>query len=350
MATERESRFDLLPPRPTLVVGRSEDLRNLKGHLGVGSDSGGAGKLRVLTTIRGWPGVGKTTIASALAHDCDVQEAFTDGILWASLGPDPDLFATLSGWGRAVRSDVLRASTLNEAAAVLRGRLQSLKMLLIVDDVWDAKHLALLQIGGPDCAVLATTRLSRVAQEIAPTPESVVKLDVLSDEDALVLFGTLAPGVVHRHEESAIELLRELEGLPLAIQVAGRLLHTESEYGFSIETLLSELKAGKHVLSATAPVSALAGHDDVPATVELLLKKSTDRLDPVTRARYASLGSLAPKPTTFDIRALSAIWETEDPKPTIRNLVDRGLLESIAGTERFQMHALLVWHARSLCS
>ncbi len=294
--------------------------------------------------------MGKTTIASALAHDGDVQEAFPDGILWASLGPEPDLFATLSGWGRVVNSDILRASTLDEAAAVLRGRLQSRKMLLILDDVWEAKHFALLQIGGPECAILATTRLSRVAQEIAPTPESVVKLDVLTDEDALALLGTLAPEVLDRHKESAIELVRELEGLPLAIQVAGRLLHTESVYGFSIEILLSELKAGKHVLSANAPVSALMGHDDVPATVDLLLKKSTDRLDPVTRARYASLGSFAPKPTTFDLRALTAIWETDDPRPTIRSLVDRGLLESIAETDRFQMHALLVWHARCLCS
>jgi hypothetical protein len=34
-------------------------------------------------------GYGKTTLAKALAHDPDIQDAYFDGILWAELGEKP---------------------------------------------------------------------------------------------------------------------------------------------------------------------------------------------------------------------------------------------------------------------
>ncbi|MCP4661234.1 MAG: hypothetical protein GY856_38005, partial [bacterium] len=63
--------------------------------------------------------------------------------------------------------------------------------------------------------------------------------------------------------------------------------------------------------------------------------------------RFAYLGVLAPKPATFALEAMQAIWHVDDPKPTVRRLVRRGLLEPVGGG-RFRMHALLVAHARSL--
>ena len=47
------------------------------------------------------------------------------------------------------------------------------------------------------------------------------------------------------------------------------------------------------------------------------------------------------------MRAGASVWDVDDPLPTIRTLVRRGLLEPI-GDRRFQMHALLVLHANSL--
>ncbi|MBO0700932.1 MAG: hypothetical protein J2P46_21235, partial [Zavarzinella sp.] len=82
-------------------------------------------------------------------------------------------------------------------------------------------------------------------------------------------------------------------------------------------------------------------------TVEMLLRRSTDRLAPETRERFAWLGAFAPKPATFALDAMRAVWDVPDARPTVRELVARGLLEP-AGS-RFQMHALLVAHARRLC-
>src|SRR5512142_809744 len=74
------------PPLPSLVIGRADDLRNLKARLGLMGET----SLQVLTAIRGWPGIGKTTIAAVLAHDPDIATAFPDGVLWTSLGPKPN--------------------------------------------------------------------------------------------------------------------------------------------------------------------------------------------------------------------------------------------------------------------
>ena len=87
--------------------------------------------------------------------------------------------------------------------------------------------------------------------------------------------------------------------------------------------------------------------DNTSTTVATLLKRSTDLLDQDTRRCFAYLGLFVPKPATFDLEAMAVAWDVNDARPVARVLVNRGLLEPISGG-RFQMHALLVMHARSL--
>jgi hypothetical protein len=42
------------------------------------------------------------------------------------------------------------------------------------------------------------------------------------------------------------------------------------------------------------------------------------------------------------------MWDVEDPRPIVRALVDRGLLEYVQEIQRYQMHALLVMLAKTL--
>jgi hypothetical protein len=170
-------------------------------------------------------------------------------------------------------------------------------------------------------------------------------LPVLSEESALLVLRTLAPSVVEKHADECRELVRDLEYLPLALHVAAGLLKAEEKIGLDVSDLIDGLRKGAKFIDQEAPIDR--AENGTTPTLTALLQRSTERLDEQTRECFAFLGAFAPKPATFDLAAMSAVWEVSDPKPIVRNLVSHGLLEPV-NDQRFQMHALLVQHARSL--
>jgi hypothetical protein len=301
-----------------------------------------------IIAIQGWPGVGKSTIAALLAHDPAIRVLYPDGTLWVSLGENPNLMAELSKWANALgipmRGYILDTEELSsKIAAALRDK----KVLLIVDDVWQIAHANAFKVQGHHSAFVCTTRFNDIARELTPTPDHIYKLRVLEESAGLTLLKVLAPEVVARYPQHTVELVNDLEGLPLALQVAGCLLHTEFELGWSIIDLLNDLRNGEILMNADAPAGMIGLEHETRPTVAKLIQKSTDRLDETTRMRFAYLGLFAPKPATFDLGAMAAVWDVSDPRPIIRTLANRGLLEPLA-IGRFQIHALLVIHARTI--
>lgn len=335
------------PPPPSLIVGREEDLSALKENLGITGKP--KASVQILTAIKGWPGVGKTTIASTLAYDPDVEKFFPEGILWTSLGQEPNILSEMATWGRALGTDeILKSKSMEEAQNLLAGLLRNKRMLLIIDDVWKAEDAFPFKVGGVGCATLITTRRDDIANALAPIADNIYRLKVLKDKDALELLKQLAPSVVKQHPNECLVLVQELEGLPLALQVAGRLLNTEANYGFGVIELIEELRAGAKLLEAPAPADRTDLVTETTPTIAALLQKSLDRLDEQTKDCYAYLGVFAPKPATFDLDAMKFVWQMDDPKPITKSLVDRGLLEFVPELSRYQMHALLVMLAKTL--
>lgn len=328
------------PPIPSLLfLGRDLlTISDLLRHRTSGADS-------PIVIVEGWPGVGKTTLASILGRDQDILTTYSDGVLWTSLGQTPNLFSALAAWGRALGADdLLRVPALDELTGRLNRLLSTRRMLLIVDDVWDIGNaMPFLRVCSRDCALLFTTRQTQVADGFTNTSVQHYRLPVLGENDALKLLWALAPQVVDRNEGLCRLLVRDLECLPLALHVAGRLLRSEVKLGWGVDQLLEDIRSGAAIIRAKAPEDRAKG-GELP-TVKALLQKSTDLLDQRTRDYFAYLGVFAPKPATFDVDALKAVWEEQEPKPYLRTLVDHGLLEPI-GNGRFQMHALLVAHAK----
>src|SRR5437762_3498219 len=96
--------------REGTVQPRKDEIRRLRR-----ATAPGRPPTQVLTAVRGWPGVGKTTLARAVAHSPDMIAAFPDGVLWASLGPVPAVLAELITWGRMLRDEqVVTARTAAE--------------------------------------------------------------------------------------------------------------------------------------------------------------------------------------------------------------------------------------------
>jgi hypothetical protein len=348
-ASDVESRAVRRPavavPAPSLMVGRERDLDLFQIRLGADA---ACSPRKPLTIVRGWPGVGKTTFVSAVAHDAAVIAAFPDGILWASVGEAPDPVKELKGWGRLLGCDLQSEKTLEDVMARLCALLADKQTLLVIDDVWEADAALPFRVGGPSCALIITTRFADVSRDLAVTNDDIYVLERLGSAESVNMLQQLAPTASARYPEECANLADDLEGLPLALRVAGRLVEHEARSGFDVRDSFHSLAHEATLLAQKAPEDRFDPKTGTTPTVQLLLKQSTDRLDAESRRCFACLGAFAPKPATFDLAAIKDVTDVGDVKPIVLKLVDRGLLEPIPSTGRFWMHAVLVLHAASL--
>jgi hypothetical protein len=108
--------------------------------------------------VHGAPGFGKTVLAQDICHDPEVIEAFTGGILWATLGEDGQgVLPGLSAMVSALIGSRVTFDTPEEAAARLDQLLEYRDCLMVLDDVWDRAHVDPF-LRSRYCARLITTR------------------------------------------------------------------------------------------------------------------------------------------------------------------------------------------------
>ena len=407
------SRF-FLPAPPKSFFGRVEDIQKVKRALKIDDEE------VAIIAVYGLPGVGKTVFSAKLAHDIEVKGQYAGRILWVPFGQHAEIEERLNHIFQSLGGQRRQKSLVEEINIIL----QENPMFIILDDIWDAEHVAVIIRAIPNrSSLLFTTRFTRIAQDISRYSGFRYKLDILSEKEALEFLLMLAPSQKEKEEKAAI-LVKKLGQLPLAIHVAGHLLQTESELGlgYGIEDLLDELDEEKilseplppdmvdeeKMLSEPSPpvtvesqigkafengilknddedeevdesqmydaevdewalmVSDLREIDEeqnkggalgnlgeegyeITATVNTLLKKSTDRLKEDSRTGFAVLGAFAPSPASFDVSALSVVWFGIGPKHIVRDLVARGLIEIGSEKGRFEVHPILSMHARSLC-
>ena len=104
-------------------------------------------------------GFGKTTLAAALCHDDEVQTAFDDGVLWVTLGENPNLLAILNDLYACIdRGQSPIYETVSGATSAFAEKLVDNDILLVIDDIWDSEHVKPFLQGGKQCARLLTTR------------------------------------------------------------------------------------------------------------------------------------------------------------------------------------------------
>ena len=193
-----------LPPD---FVGRSQEIVRMVRELRSGKD----------LAVEGLPGVGKTTLAVALVHHPGIRRRFKDGVLWASLGLNADVASALMKWATALEKakilneDVSQVPGLAERAEVLRNAIGQLRMLLVIDDVWDIEVANTLRCGGPNCCHLVTTRDKGIARKFAGSAYED-SLPALDEIQALQLLRKLAPEACDFDQEGATALAQAVGG------------------------------------------------------------------------------------------------------------------------------------------
>jgi WD40 repeat protein len=178
----------------------------------------------ITTALRGAGGFGKTTLASALCHDSEIQATFPDGILWIELGEHPPgSLAVLNELLHALEPSERGVLTLEEARIRWRQALEKRACLLVIDDVWQKEALKELLQGGPRCVRLVTTR----NDQMLPDDARRVWVDAMEPDEAMTL---LCQGVIddwqHELNQPVLEhmVVQQLGCWPLLLSLAKGML------------------------------------------------------------------------------------------------------------------------------
>ncbi len=326
------------------LIGRSQILERIKQHL----CSGEAAKF---IALNGLPGVGKTALAMELSTLPDIQEHFQDGLLWATLGPRPDLCAQLRCWGRLLGIKESEAPALEDCDSwvqALRQAIGARKMLLILDDVWNIEEALAYMIGGPCCTYLLTTRIPEVATRFAG--KQAIQISELTLGDSVQLLKQIVPVLVEKEADVIYKLVQASGGLPLILTLMGNYLLIQMRHRQQrrIQKALSLLLQPEERMNLTQPNAGI--HRDqrllpgVLQRVQAIIGMSEALLDEAARQALYALSAFPASPATFSEEA--ALFVAEMTPDTLDRLVDAGLVECNE-EGRYQLHQSIVDYART---
>jgi len=304
------------------------------------------GHIRALA-VEGLPGVGKTTLAVAIAHHAGVMRYFRDGVLWASLGQNGTPMNALSEWGAGLDEEVSAIVQPEAVARRVKDAIGTRRMLLILDDIWDIEIANLLRCGGSSCSYLLTTRDKAIAQLFAG-PANTLTLEQLRDDDAFEMLRSLAPEAVASAPDTARDLLRAVGSLPLAVSLVGGYLAAPQHGMFSSmfpelrNNAMTRLLQRETRLGLTQARLETAGRQrfSLSETIEWSLQ----RLPPAARVAFHSVGVFAPKPARFSLEAARAVTDADDA--ILALLAARNLIELHPAQHELSVHPVLADVAR----
>ncbi|MCB0256750.1 MAG: hypothetical protein KDI55_23770, partial [Anaerolineae bacterium] len=299
-------RFRAPPPGPDHVA-RPDELQKVMGYL-LDNDE------RLLPNtvgLHGFGGSGKTILARLVCADPGLQAACADGILWVEVGKSlPDPRATLEDLVITLTGQCNGCATLNGARDQLQKALDGRKVLLVIDDVWNAAHVSELVKASAGCARLITTRNARVL----PAGARLVKLGSMRPENARALLGVgLPPGY-----EGRLDALAERLGYwPVLLSLANgtlryRIDQQRTPPGRALDDAESDLRRKGVVAFDPDDRDDRDDGDNrngpreraVAATVEA----SLELLKPEQRSRYSELAIFPPE-TPIPLQRAWQLWQ-----------------------------------------
>jgi hypothetical protein len=246
-----------------------------------------------------------------------VRHAFPDGVLWVTLGQTPALTARQTQIADALEREPHAFTDVQQGRARLSELLADKDCLLILDDVWDARHMRPFDALGPRCRMLLTTRDAGLIAALGATER---RLDVLDDEQALRLLARWSRMDVETLPPEANKVAKECGNLPLALAVVGAMVRGRPDRWANALHRLRSADLGK--IRQQFP--------DYPYP-DLLraIQVSVQALEPGVQARYLDL-AVFPEDTPIPQATLQTFWALEsldeyDVQDVLDALVDRSL-------------------------
>ena len=321
-----------LPRTVEVFTGRDAELARLRDSLTKPDRSATA-----VYVITGRAGIGKSALAIHAAHL--IADDFPDGQLYLDLqGATAGLrpMSPVEAIGRFLRALAITDGPAplhpEESAARLRTHLADRRILMVLDNAYDASQVRPLLPASRSCAVLVTARGSLAALDGA----SHLELGALPKSAALNLLGRLAGSTrVSAAAKAADELVQWSGGLPLAVRILGARLAVRPNA--SVGALADLLRDERHRLRALRL-------GDIAVRTSVLVSYQQVR-DASARRLFRLLGAV----TGPDVAQAAAAVLLDEPPAVARDLLDdlveARLLEETP-SNRFRMHDLIRLFAR----
>uniref|UniRef100_A0A7N0TYE8 Uncharacterized protein n=1 Tax=Kalanchoe fedtschenkoi TaxID=63787 RepID=A0A7N0TYE8_KALFE len=340
------------------IFGRSEDKKNIMKLLE--SRDGEDDALRVIPIV-GLGGVGKTTLANMIFHECrSSTPPLFDVNVWACLSDEFKVVDVIKSILEFITKRKPKLEGLDSLQQQLKKELQDKKFLLILDDNWseDSKKWDDLRtpflVGKPGSRIIVTTRSKDVAKIVAGVRDVFHQLNVMSGNESWSLFESVAfpkgsEGESLTLKEIGRAIVKKCNGLPLAIKMIGGLLF---KYGNDEMKWKSVLEST--VWSSTSQIlpSLWLSYYHLPQHIQ----------------QCFAYFSLFPKDYEFEMEEMVMLWvaegfiertsESEQHEDVARGYFNHLLLnffiqESPSGSSQFVLHDLVhdlaEYVSRGLC-
>ncbi|OPF19204.1 apoptotic protease-activating factor 1 like protein [Microcystis aeruginosa KW] len=332
------------PPKPSYFVERPEVSIELKQLL-LSETTEKTGTL-VISAIYGLGGIGKSTLAAALAQEKEVQAYFPDGIFWATLGQQPDILSFLHGWIQALGDYNFKPTGIDAASLHLRTLLSDKKALLVVDDLWNVEDIDTFRVAVNQCKLLVTTREVPVKGAIR------YDLDVMTESQSLALLTGYLKHELNLADQKQAKILAKIVGyLPLALELTAAQIEDGIPWAELIEDLRAEiahLEILDRLEAGDTANEEKRKHYSLIACFNLSLK----RLNGQRLRQFSWLGVL-PDDVTITEKMAATLWDCQvrEARQTLRYLRSKALLLTGVSSElltSYRVHDLLHDLARNL--
>ncbi len=269
--------------------------------------------------LQGMGGIGKSVLAAALARDRIIRRSYPDGIIWVSVGQQPNLVLLLNDVARHMGNHE-PFDSMAKGQGILKKILQDKRVFLVLDDVWSAPDALVFNVLGPRCRALITTRDAGIINTLEGT---LHRVDLFDELQSLQL---LADAIGIDREAlpmEANEVVKECGNLPLALDLCGGMAKKrDGDWSGILERLQNADLDKIHDRQAI---------NKQHESIWQAMQASIDMLDLEEQQRFAEL-SVFPSDRTIPEATVGILWhhtgnlDDWDTEELLINLYERSLI------------------------
>lgn len=274
-------------------------------------------------SLHGPVGAGKTFEVRRWLSSSDVQQFFSDGVIWVDFANDESTFERLGVICETLGISSLRKDlrTPEERIRVLKTRLGSARILIIYDHVHSPEQVQELQIGGINSVCIFLTRSPIVASHLAP--DSSYQLPYFNQAEALTCLNILTPGLPASYLPQVQNILQNVDYCPglVALLCFYWRRRLEEKAVWRLENAIED------ATQLTFPYST-EGNSNLGLYSEIYgrLNFRPGDIPAHLHQAFADLRAFPHSPSSFSVDAASYVAIID--KKLVGELIDSGILQS----------------------